>query len=187
MKKISSFDGYLLADITSALTVLLFVLFLAKKASPKLWAYLALASSIILIYQMTFGKSVVKNEKKESGADYINGHSQSAVAVKDENSDQVIFVEPGEKQADVDGVKIDYLRFRKSTPQYSRAGELLIAGVPPEKITEVYKIPDGVHATVTEDNKISVTSLWGRLIYNVRGGKLNTPPDAAWKPLFQAL
>lgn len=48
----------------------------------------------------------------------------------------------------------------------------------------VYKLPNGVHATVGEGGKIRVASLTGTFIYMLIGGRLSTPPDGGWQKLF---
>ena len=48
----------------------------------------------------------------------------------------------------------------------------------------VYKIPNGVHATVNAKNKVRISSIWGNLIYAVLGGQLTTPPDNEWNKMF---
>ena len=49
----------------------------------------------------------------------------------------------------------------------------------------VYKLPDGVHATVKADGKIKIQSLTAKFIYLLGGGLLPTPPDGGWQKLFE--
>lgn len=87
----------------------------------------------------------------------VKNKSNQSIFTKGENDGIVAECKPGEKATDIDGLKA--------------------AGI-------VYKIPDGVHATVDERNQIKVTSLWGKLIYKVRGGICKMPPDEYWHQLF---
>lgn len=50
---------------------------------------------------------------------------------------------------------------------------------------KVYKIPDGVHAKVSQNSKVSIASLTGTLMYMLIGGVLPTPPDGGWQKLFE--
>ncbi|MCK9303194.1 MAG: hypothetical protein PHU62_06890 [Bacteroidales bacterium] len=50
----------------------------------------------------------------------------------------------------------------------------------------VYKIPNGVHAIATEQNRIKVNSIIGNAIYHIGGGLLTTPPDDSWNALFES-
>lgn len=50
---------------------------------------------------------------------------------------------------------------------------------------KVYKIPDGVHAKVSQNGKVSIASLTGTLMYMLIGGVLPTPPDGGWQKLFE--
>ncbi len=63
------------------------------------------------------------------------------------------------KSGDVDGIKVD---------------------------GKVYKLPDGVRATVTKSGKIRIYSLVGYFIYLGAGGELSKAPDSAWNDLFNA-
>lgn len=49
---------------------------------------------------------------------------------------------------------------------------------------KVYKLPNGVHATVAESGKIRIASITGTLIYMLGGGVLPTPPGVDWQKLF---
>ena len=49
---------------------------------------------------------------------------------------------------------------------------------------KVYKLPNGVHATIGEGGKIRIASITGTLIYLLGGGVLPTPPDGGWQKLF---
>lgn len=50
---------------------------------------------------------------------------------------------------------------------------------------KVYKIPDGVHAKVSQNGKVSIASLTGTLMYMLIGGVLPTPPDGGWQKLLE--
>lgn len=50
---------------------------------------------------------------------------------------------------------------------------------------KVYKLPNGVHATVSQNGKVSIASLTGTLMYMLIGGVLSTPPDGGWQKLFE--
>ena len=50
---------------------------------------------------------------------------------------------------------------------------------------QVYKLPDGVHATVNDGGSVRIASIIGTLIYLVRGGLLQAPPDGGWQKLFE--
>lgn len=49
---------------------------------------------------------------------------------------------------------------------------------------KVYKLPNGVHASVKDGGKVKVSSLTGQFIYMLGGGVLPTPPDGGWQKLF---
>lgn len=92
------------------------------------------------------------------GTKVINKYDKDILA-KDDDSDVVHTVKSGDYKGNVDGIKVD---------------------------GKVYKLPDGVRATVTRDGKIRVYSLLGKLIYLGAGGELSKAPDAAWDNLFNA-
>ena len=50
---------------------------------------------------------------------------------------------------------------------------------------KVYKLPNGVHASVKDGGKVKVSSLTGQFIYMLGGGVLPTPPDGGWQKLFE--
>lgn len=49
---------------------------------------------------------------------------------------------------------------------------------------KVYKLPDGVRATVTRSGKIYMYSLLGEIVYAIAGDEICTPPDPTWNKLF---
>ena len=49
----------------------------------------------------------------------------------------------------------------------------------------VYKIPDGLHVSMTERGP-KAHSVMGKIVYSVRGGIQNFPPDESWVPLFNS-
>lgn len=85
--------------------------------------------------------------------------SGKTIKAKDEGSAAVYDVADGNFKNHIDGILVD---------------------------GTVYKLPDGVRATVTKHGKIFVSSLFGTLIYKLSGGALKAAPDAAWNPLFEA-
>lgn len=48
----------------------------------------------------------------------------------------------------------------------------------------VYKIPDGIHVTVTKKNRVLPHSFLGTLLYYSGGGVLDNPQDSSWNALF---
>ena len=90
----------------------------------------------------------------------VYNKSANKMGAKDENNDNPDVIEtlPGHSVSNVDGVKMN--------------------GV-------VFKIPDGIHATISKQ-RIIVKSILGRMMYNVKGGVLLTPPDESWVPLFNS-
>ena len=48
----------------------------------------------------------------------------------------------------------------------------------------VYKIPDGIHVTVTKKNRVLPHSFLGTLLYYSGGGVLGNPQDSSWNALF---
>jgi hypothetical protein len=194
VKKRIGLNGYLAADITTVICAVLFILFVTKRISPKYLFISAAITGIILTLQAIWGKSTVKNK------------SDIMVLAKDEQSDNISIVNPGEKDSDIDGitilrdnvtVNVDQNNIGQSNYSQNVTIELLnelysigSGFINPngnsniqERIS-VYKIPDGVHATVTADNKVKVYSLWGGLVYKVRGGQISTPPDSSWNKMF---
>jgi hypothetical protein len=145
-KKFETLNGYLAADVMTAVTVVLLVCFLQNKNSKGWFSISGAMTFGLLFYAMFVSKTVVKNKSKQS------------IFTKNEDNDTVSECKSGEKATNIDGVKTN--------------------GV-------VYKIPDGVHAVVTKENKVKVNSLWGGFIYKVRGGELTAPPDEKWNKLFE--
>ena len=90
------------------------------------------------------------------GTKVINNYDKDILA-KDEDSDVVHTVKSGEYKGHVDGIKVD---------------------------GKVYKLPDGVRATVTRTGKIRVYSAIGLLFYMAGGGELTKAPNACWDKLF---
>ena len=83
----------------------------------------------------------------------------SVMFAMDENDHEKIFVLPAGKEiCNVDGVNVN---------------------------GTVYKIPDGVQATVTS-NGIRIISAMGNLVYFVGGGRKSKLPEPSWKKLFLA-
>ena len=74
------------------------------------------------------------------------------------NHDKISIVFPGQSVVNVDGINYN---------------------------GTVYKIPDGVQATVTS-NGIRIISAMGNLVYFVGGGRKSKLPEPSWKKLFQA-
>ena len=146
-RKLLSFDGYLLADVATVVTIVLFLLFLENDEIKGWFSLGIIITGIILTYSLFLSKA------------HIDNQSGLTLYVKDEDNESVSIMGPGQKASDIDGVKV---------------------------YGTVYKIPDGVHAIVMGNHTIKIRSIWGRLIYNFRGGVLTVPPDKSWEPLFQA-
>ncbi|MDD3915125.1 MAG: hypothetical protein PHU62_10090 [Bacteroidales bacterium] len=144
--KIKGIDGYLIADIAALLTIILFIVFLIYKNSPKYFLSAMAVSALSALLQSKFGKTQIINN---TGAD---------IYTKDEIGCMVSTVYTENIKSNIDGIKMNGI---------------------------VYKIPDGVHAIATKQNSIKVSSIIGRLIYNVRGGMLSGPPDGDWIDLFE--
>lgn len=92
------------------------------------------------------------------GTKVINKYDKDILA-KDDDSDVVHTVKSGDYKGNVDGIKLD---------------------------GKVYKLPDGVRATVTKSGKIRICSIVGSLIYWGAGEELAKAPDAGWDNLFKA-
>ena len=90
------------------------------------------------------------------GTKVINNYDGDIFA-KDEDSDAVYIVKSGGFKNHVDGIKVN---------------------------GKVYKLPDGVRATVTRSGDIRMYSLLGYLIYIIEGGELTSAPDSSWNKLF---
>ena len=90
------------------------------------------------------------------GTKVINNYNKD-IRAKDADFDVVHIVKSGEYKGNVDGIKVD---------------------------GKVYKLPDGVRATVTKNGKIRVYSLFGYFLYLTCGGELTKAPDARWYKLF---
>lgn len=91
------------------------------------------------------------------GTKVINNYDGDIFA-KDEDSNTVHTVKSGEFKNHIDGIKVN---------------------------GKVYKLPDGVRATVTRSGKIYMYSLLGEIVYAIAGDEICAPPDDAWKPLFE--
>lgn len=128
-----SFDGYFAADIATVITLILFVVFVIKKTSPKYWALCGSITLFLVAVQTKFGKTQLRNV------------STNDVTVKDESSSETAGLYSGETAIDIDGANVNGI---------------------------VYKIPDGVHATIKDGIvKVEKSFFLGPLIYSVRGGK----------------
>lgn len=88
----------------------------------------------------------------------ITNESETKAFIKAEQGDNIDELLPKSTKYGIDGVKIN--------------------GV-------VYKTPDGTHAKITKENKIKIDSVFGWLVYAVRGGVMSDAP-IDWKPLFDA-
>ena len=51
---------------------------------------------------------------------------------------------------------------------------------------EVYKLCSGTHVIVDKNNQVKTKSLSGKFANNFRGGKISSPKDVGWEPLFNA-
>lgn len=90
------------------------------------------------------------------GTKVINRYNGN-VFVKGEDGDEVFAVPSGDMKNHVDGVKVN---------------------------GKVYKLPDGVRATITKNGKVFVSSVFGYLVYKVCGGELGKAPDPSWDKLL---
>ncbi len=90
----------------------------------------------------------------------VYNKSATKMGAKDENNAPTDVIEtlPGHSVSNVDGVKVNGI---------------------------VFKIPDGVHAIITQKGVV-VKSIIGRMMYNLKGGVLLSPPNEAWIPLFNS-
>lgn len=91
------------------------------------------------------------------GQTKVGNQSSSMIYAKPEEGVEPVGIVPQGEGCAIDGVKAD---------------------------GNVYKLPNGVHATVGEGGKIRVASLTGTLMYMLIGGVLPTPPDGGWQKLF---
>lgn len=134
-------NGFLFADLLFIASV-----FYIIKTKNHYITPFALIIIAIFIYITIFhhGTKVINNSGKPIDA-------------KDEDSDTVYTVRPGEFRDHIDGIKVD---------------------------GKVYKLPDGVRATVTKNRKIMVYSLLGYFFYLTAGGELTKAPDDGWNKLF---
>ena len=80
----------------------------------------------------------------------VKNRTNGTIAVKGENDTGAHILALGENAEDVDGVKV---------------------------YDKVYRIPDGIHATVKKDGKVKVFSIFGKMIYKLRGGLIEEAPD----------
>ncbi|MCK9303504.1 MAG: hypothetical protein PHU62_10055 [Bacteroidales bacterium] len=145
MKKI---DGYLIADFTALITVILFILCLLHKTSIKYLGGTLAVTGILIFVQATFGKAQIINK------------TGKAICSKPEIEDKPISnINDQESKSSIDGIKMNGI---------------------------VYKIPDGVHAIATEQNRIKINSIIGSVAYYAKGGLLTTPPDDSWNALFES-
>ena len=91
------------------------------------------------------------------GQTKVSNKSSATIYAKPEEGTEPVGIVPQGEQWGIDGIKTD---------------------------GKVYKLPDGVHATVAESGKIRIASLTGTFIYMLIGGRLSTPPDGGWQKLF---
>ena len=192
--KNGTINGYLIADIATVITVVLFVLFVVKKVKFAWFAGGAATTGIILLLQSLIGKAQVRNK------------SNQMILAKDEESANIDIVNPEETAVGIGGitilndnvtVKVDDNNIGESNQSHHVSIELskqissisqpfvdVESNGKTKRSITVYKIPNGVHATVNAKNKVKVSSLWGNLIYAVLGGQLTTPPDNGWNKMF---
>ena len=194
IKKNGTVDGYLIADIATVITVVLFVLFVVKKVKFGWFAGGGAITFIILLLQSIIGKAQVRNK------------SNQMILAKDEETPDIDVVNPGETAGGIDGitilndnvtVKVEDNNIGESNQSHNVSIELskqissisqpfidVDSSEKTQRNITVYKVPNGVHATVNAENKVKITSLWGLLIYKVLGGQLATPPDSGWNKMF---
>lgn len=93
-KKYGTVDGYLLADIATIVTGVLFVLFVERKVNNVWFALSMMLCAAAIIYSAFIAKATVKN------------NSNGMIYCKDESSGSVFGCNPSERVDDIDGVKI---------------------------------------------------------------------------------
>ena len=91
------------------------------------------------------------------GQAMVKNNSNQTIYIKPEEATEPEAVPPQGEGYDIDGIKAN---------------------------GKVYKLPDGVHATVNEKNEIKVSSITGRLIYMLGGGLQTAPKDGGWQKIF---
>ena len=194
IKKNGTIDGYLIADIATVITVVLFVLFIVKKVKFGWFAGGLATTGITLLLQSLLGKAQVRNR------------SNQMILAKDEETPDIDIVNPDETAIGVDGitilndnviVNVTDTNIGESNQSHNVSIELsqqissisqpfveVDSNGKTKRSITVYKIPNGVHATVNAKNKVRISSIWGNLIYAVLGGQLTTPPDNGWNKMF---
>lgn len=62
-----------------------------------------------------------------------------------------------------------------------------VEGVDGIKVSgKVFKASSGTHVVIESDGEIKTKSLSGKFANTIRGGFIESAPDAAWQPLFDA-
>lgn len=91
MKRI---NGYLLADVVAVITLMLFIVFLTNKTSPKYFAYPGMFAFLFIILQAKFGSAQIINR------------TGGNITTKDENGGEVATVPTGETKTKIVGAKV---------------------------------------------------------------------------------
>lgn len=133
---------------------------------------------LIMLTMFIFVLGIMEKEKKYAISFGISGIATLLVsliqlkwgqAVVKNNSDEVIYAKLEEASDPV------------AVPPHSQCHN--IDGF--KAHGKVYKIPDGVHAKVSQNGKVRITSRIGTMITMIKnGGSLQAPPDGGWQKLF---
>lgn len=99
-KKFETIDGYLLADVATVVTVLLFVCFIISKSMEGWFPIPMAVTGASLVYSMFVSRSVVKNK------------TMSPILAKDENSDTLYVVQAGDVVKHIDGIKANGIVYK---------------------------------------------------------------------------
>ena len=169
-------------------------MFVVKKVKFGWFAGGVATTGITLLLQSLLGKAQVRNR------------SNQMILAKNEETPDIDVVNPGETAVGIDGitilndnvtVKVEDNNIGESNQSHNVSIEMskqissisqpfidVDSNNSQQRSITVYKVPNGVHATVNAKNKVKITSLWGRLIYEVLGGQIATPPDSGWNKMF---
>lgn len=94
MKRSIKKNLYAAVDVMALITLLLLVVFVAKKTKPIYWVSSGIVTLMVAACQMSFGKSKIENESGE------------LVYTKSEDGCDAVELEPGLERYDIDGVRI---------------------------------------------------------------------------------
>lgn len=88
----------------------------------------------------------------------LHNNTTTTLLCKDESSNEVFPLAPGQSAYDIDGFKYG---------------------------NQVYKVCDGTHVCVQTGGMPLSTSLFGSLLNSIKGGLLSSAPDNGWNNLFE--